>query len=83
MKEENDHFTKEKPPDEDKVLAKHGYVTNTPTQEKLDKYKHSHSTNVMTSQRKTLDIAKMLTDIDEPTKRRTSPMPEGGRWGHS
>ena len=64
-KEENDHFTKEEPPDEDEMLAKHGYVTNTPTQEKLDKYKHSHSTNVMTSQRKTPDIARMLTYINE------------------
>ena len=70
--EKNDHFTKEEPPDEDKVLAKYGYVTNTPPQEELpadyeelNKYKHSHSTNVITSKRKTLDVAKMLTDIDE------------------
>jgi hypothetical protein len=60
--EENDHFRKEEPPDEDKELAKYGYVINTPAQEKLNKYKQPQSTNVMTSQRKTLDIAKMLTN---------------------
>jgi hypothetical protein len=71
-KEEEDHFTKEEPPDEDEVLAKYGYVTNTTPKEELpadneefNKYKHSHNTNVMTSQRKTLDIARMLTCIDE------------------
>jgi hypothetical protein len=71
-KEEEDHFTEEEPPDEDKVLAKYGYVTNTPLQEELpandeelNEYKHSHNTNVMTNQRKTLDIARMLTYIDE------------------
>ena len=71
-KEEGNHFTKEEPPDEDKVLAKYGYVTNTPPQEELpaddeelNEYKHSYTTNVMTNQKKTLDIARMLTYIDE------------------
>jgi hypothetical protein len=63
---------KEEPPDEDKVLAKYGYVTNTPPQEELpaddeelNEYKHSYTTNVMTNQKKTLDIARILTYIDE------------------
>ena len=44
------------------MLAEYGYMTNTPTQEELKKYKHSHSTNVISRERKTLDIAKMHTD---------------------
>jgi hypothetical protein len=47
-------------------------VTNTPPQEELPadnevltKYEHTHSTNVMTSQRETLDVAKTLAYMDE------------------
>ena len=81
-----DHLTEEELPDEDEVLAKYGYVTIKPPQEELptDKYENSNSTNVMTRKRETLNVTRMLTCIDETTQKRgTSPMSEGGRWGHS
>ena len=66
------------------------YVTNKPPQEELltdnevlNKYEHSHSMSVITSQRGTLDVARMLTCIDKTHQGGTSTMSEGGRWGHS
>jgi hypothetical protein len=74
---EEDPFTKEELPADDKALAKYecekeSSVPGMPQQEELPaddgvltKYEYSHRMNVMTSQGETLDVAKMFAYMNE------------------
>jgi hypothetical protein len=80
-REAEDHFVREKPPADNKVLAKYedggkpdmqesvNVQEEPPVDNKMvDKYEYSDSRIVMTSLTETLDVAKMLAYMDENYK---------------